>query len=826
MTALRFLFLLVVLPAVVVAQPVRTGVVAGTVTDARGLPVPSANVVLDGTTAGAATDAEGRFRFSARPGVHTLVVSGLGYRTERRPVTVVAGGEVRLEVVLADQPVPIAEVVVTAREMLTGGPAGIRDLPGSAHYIGVEQLRAHADIDPLRVLREIPGVNVQEEEGYGLRPNIGLRGVGTERTSKVTVMEDGVLMAPAPYAAPAAYYFPTLGRMHGVEVRKGASQIKYGPYTTAGAINLISTPIPSEFAGYVEGFVGDNEARNAHVHVGASYRNVGFLVETYQSNVAGFKEIFPLRDLDTGFEKGDYLAKLRLNTSPGARVYQAVELRLSRTDEVSRETYLGLTAEDFRRTPFRRYAGSQVDRMDAAQRSAVLRHVAVFPGRVDVTTTLYRNTFARNWYKLQSVRAPGGPNRGLAAVLAEPERFPAELALLRGEVTTTNGLLDGTLVVRANNRTYVSEGVQSVLGLGFDLGPTTSTLEVGVRLHRDAMDRLQWEDDYRMTPAGQMNRVSVGVPGSQDNRIDAAEALAAFAQAEIVAGRLTLTPGVRHERITMWQENFGRNDPERTGAQLERRENAVSVWVPGVAARVALTGAVDVFGGVHRGFAPPSSQEGVRPELSVNYELGLRYETPILAGQLVGYFNDYDNLLGSDLAAGGGAGTTDQFNGGEVHVYGLELTTSADLAPLARLRGLRLPARLAYAFTDATFRSNFQSTFGPWGTVEVGDEVPYVARHQAAASLGAEWGRTGVDLRAAYTGTRRARAGQGPIPEQDRLGAHTVVDLSARYAVDGRTTVFGGVRNLFDEVYVAAMRPAGLRPGLPRTVFVGVRTAL
>ena len=328
-----------------------------------------------------------------------------------------------------------------------------------------------------------------------------------------------------------------------------------------------------------------------------------------------------------------------------------------------------------------------------------------------------------------------------------------------------------------------------------------------------------------MTPAGQMNRVVAGLPGTQDNRIDSAEALAAFAQAEVEYGRLTLTPGLRFESITLRQENFGRNDTERTGAELAVRENTVDVLIPGIAARYAFTESLDVFGGVHRGFAPPTSQEGVRSEESVNYELGVRYETPALAGQLVAYFNDYDNLLGSDLAAGGGTGSTDQFNAGEVHVYGLEASASADLAAALRLGGLRLPARLAYTFTDATFRSEFASSFSPWGNVEVGDEVPYVARHQAAASIGVEWARYGADLRAAYIGDRRDRAGSGAIPEAQKLPGHLVVDFSGNVVVDGRTSVFGSVRNVFDEVYVAAQRPAGFRPGLPRTFLLGVRTS-
>ena len=56
------------------------------------------------------------------------------------------------------------------------------------------------------------------------------------------MMEDGILIAPV-YSSPAAYYSPTAGRMESFEIRKGSSQVKYGPHHRR-AMNYVSASIP------------------------------------------------------------------------------------------------------------------------------------------------------------------------------------------------------------------------------------------------------------------------------------------------------------------------------------------------------------------------------------------------------------------------------------------------------------------------------------------------------------------------------------------------------------------------------------------------------
>ena len=148
------------------------------------------------------------------------------------------------------------EQVFINSDVMFGSKYIAENRSGSAHYISSKELNKFNYTDINRVLREVPGVSIYEEDGFGLRPNISLRGTSPERSAKISIMEDGVLIAPAPYSAPAAYYFPSIARMQAIEILKGSSQIQYGPFTTGGAINLVSTAIPDEFSGNLRTSMG------------------------------------------------------------------------------------------------------------------------------------------------------------------------------------------------------------------------------------------------------------------------------------------------------------------------------------------------------------------------------------------------------------------------------------------------------------------------------------------------------------------------------------------------------------------------------------------
>lgn len=722
----------------------------------------------------------------------------------------------------AEEPVPETETAegtasgtqpqagVFDQLLVVGSATEAEESPGSAYYLGEVELERQSYGDIHRILRQVPGVNMQEEEGYGLRPNIGMRGTGVERSQKVTLLEDGVLIAPAPYAAPAAYYFPTAARMEAVEVRKGSSSIRQGPYTNGGVLNMVSASIPGAFGGRLRATAGEDSTYLLHGRLGDTRERYGWLLEALHNQTDGFKRLDG--GGDTGYELEDYLGKVRFNSDAATRFYQALEIKLGITDQVGGETYTGLTDGDFAASPRRRYAGSQRDTITTDHEQVQLRHYLKLGDGIDLTTTAYRNDFFRNWYKLETVSG-----RSIAAVLADPASFSRELGIVRGEIDATNGPLN----VRGNSREYYSEGAQSIFSWTFDTPSVGHQLQVGGRYHQDEEDRFQAEDRWSIVD-GRMSLFSTGAPGSNANRVVGAEALAFYVQDRITAGRFTVTPGVRYESIDMTSRDFGRNDPRRTGAALVARDNGVEVFVPGVGATFALNPTWMLIAGVHKGFAPsaPGQSADTKAEESVSFEAGFRVAGPV-ALTLLGFYNDYDNLLGTDTVSGGGGGTGDQSNGGAVEVRGLELALSADLGNSLDL-ALGIPLRLTYTYTSAEFRSSFSTDFADWApSVEVGDELPYLPESQLYLSLGLASRRWSVNAGFAYQDETRTTAGQGPIPAGQGLESHFLVDLAGDVVLHERLRLQVQLRNATDETYVTARRPAGLRPGLPRTALLG-----
>lgn len=713
--------------------------------------------------------------------------------------------------VKSDSIYQLQEVVVSSQQIL-GSKFKARNRTGSAYYISPEEIRKLGYTDINRMLKAVPGVNMYEEDGFGLRPNISLRGTKPERSERISIMEDGVLAAPAPYSAPAAYYFPNVARMEAIEVLKGSSQVQYGPFTTGGAINLVSTPIPNNFSGKANISYGSKNTFKSHAAIGSNWKHFGYMVEYLRYQSDGFKRYEDYAA--EGFKRNDIIAKMVVKTDKVRGVNHALELKFGYAGENSDETYVGLSADDFKKTPFLRYAGSQMDKLKTDHQQWVATYLLTFSNKLKVTTNAYYNYFHRNWYKLNDVRAgiTSKEKISVADVLIDPETNIRYFDILTGK-TDREG---EALLVRANNRIYRSRGIQTRAEYRFNVKEFFFDLEFGLRYHADEEDRFQWDDSYSMKNK-KMVLFMEGIHGTNANRVTSANALASYLLAKLRYNVWTITAGLRYEDIDLLKKDYTKEDLARSGKVRIETPNHARVLIPGIGVHYQLLPAASVFFGVHKGFAPPSAELYQKPESSVNMELGTRVSIGKFKAELIGFYNNYSNMLGSDLAASGGSGTLEQFNVGEARVKGAEFLVQYQ--PLPHTCSLRLPLQLSYTYTDTEMRNSFESH--SWGNVVRGDEIPYIFKHALNMQLGIEYKWFYANIGARYNSDMRTSPGQGTIAEREKVPANLILDASVNVLVNKYLTLRLNAINLTNRVYLTSRHPAGLRAGHPFGIYAG-----
>ena len=673
---------------------------------------------------------------------------------------------------------------------IIGSREDAQALPGSGSVIDNTQIQIEAANDINQLLKTVPGMYIQEEDGYGLRPNIGIRGATSERASKVTLMEDGVLIAPAPYSNPSAYYFPTTLRMHSIEILKGAPLLRYGPQTTGGVINMVSTPIPEEDAGAVNFAYGENAEMDLLANYGGRSGDFGYLVETAQRRSDGFKDI-DRTGADSGFDIQDYMVKLRWE---GER--QSVLLKAQYSEEDSDETYVGLTDADFDDDENRRYGLSKIDNMDNDHHGYNVVYRLALTDTVNMSATGYYNEFSRDWFKLS-----GGGDLIDAANAGD---------------AFAQGVLDGTqdisgLKYKHNSRDYESRGME----LNFDVDLGAHQLALGGRVHQDEMDRFQPVDYYDQIN-GELIYTGTVRPSGSDNREEKADANSLWAvDSWQLTDALNLNLALRYEDVESQRKEYV--DPQRNELK-SRRSNENDEWLPGASFTYDLSENWQALAGVHKGFSPlgGGASENEDPETSTNWEAGVRYRGAWFV-EAIGFYSDFDDKTEncSNASPCSDGSTSGSYNTGKAEIYGLELQAGSSMT----IGNFVLPLDLMYTYTDATVSED-----NPEEGFEDGDLLAAIPENTFSLRIGLEtamgWNNYAV---AKYTDEMCMDIGcNNGGSKYDRSEDLFVLDYISRYSFNDTAVVFLKVENLFDEQAIVSRQPDGARPNKPRTASVGV----
>lgn len=663
--------------------------------------------------------------------------------------------------------------------------------PGSAAIVERAALEQARVFTTNEALRKVTGVTVRDEEGLGLRPNIGLRGLDPNRSRKVLLLEDGIPLGYAPYGDNASYYHPPIERMDHVEVLKGSSQLQYGPSTIGGVVNYV-TPRPfAQPGGFVKLGGGNRGYYGAQLAYGGLWGENGLRLDLSRKHALGARANTESTLTDLNFK-----AVLGLGSN------SALTLRANRYVEDSQVTYSGLTLDEWKRDPFQNPFRN--DRFEGSRDGLSATHEWTPTDALTITTNLYGSQFARDWWRQASTSAQR-PNDAADAACGGMAN------------------LDTTCGNEGRLRRYQLAGVEPRAAWRHSLLGSEALLEAGLRLHGETQARRQ---ESGATPTARTGMLV-------ENNLRGVLALAGFVQERFSIGPVTLQPGLRVEHVRMSRTNLLANE----GGGVSGATN-VTQLIPGVGVNVNLDPRWTLFAGLHRGFAPPRPEDVVsnsdgkvlelEPELSWNYELGVRAQPHRVARfELTGFLLDFSNqLVPASVSGGAGAAIT---NGGATRNAGLELGWHLDTEG-TWASSHRFFSDLSFTWLPvARFEGERRSAFD--ANVSVGgNRVPYAATDTLTVSAG--WAHaSGVDLRAefAHVGAMFSDDLNTPTFEGSADGqrglipAMHVVNLAANWTVPAlRTTFFATVKNALDATWVAD-RSRGLLPGAPRLIQAGVR---
>jgi iron complex outermembrane receptor protein len=289
------LFLLIILLNISAAAQNYQSSITGTVISTEGNPVELVNISIEGTNFGSYTDKNGKFEISnLNPGIYTMKVSSVGYRTKEIQVILKSGNNMYPDIILERSANELAEIIVNADKINKfGNPQSdyiaklpVKDIENPQSYSSAtpELLNEQNIVEYTSALSSIPGGNISSENAAGIT-GIFIRGFLTN-----SFIKNGVYSFSPDGGDPQV--------IERIELIRGPSGPVYGTWGIGygGLINRVTKkPFKSHYysAGMTLGsfnlqrYYGDvnlplNEANtllmrvNAAVHSEGSFQDYGY----------------------------------------------------------------------------------------------------------------------------------------------------------------------------------------------------------------------------------------------------------------------------------------------------------------------------------------------------------------------------------------------------------------------------------------------------------------------------------------------------------------------------------------------------------------------
>ncbi|MAQ42978.1 MAG: hypothetical protein CMG25_00580 [Candidatus Marinimicrobia bacterium] len=795
---------------------------------------------------------------------YNLSVSYIGYVTYEKEVKFLDNIQLfEYVVTLKIQPITISELEIIS-------DADKRDFVGTASSIDTDALETINPLGTQEILENIPGISGFSDDGIGnSRINVGIRGLNPRRSSRVLILEDGIPIQPAIYVYPNMYYNPPVERIDEVEVVKGSGAVLYGPQTMGGVINYITKKPTKDSRPSLSIQGGENGYMSFFVETGSlsKYKFNPELQFLYKRG-DGFRD-------NNSFYQYNGTFKLSYDKSKSENIY----LKANVNYENSNATYTGLTLYSFLNNPNGNY--KEYDNFKLFRASTDLIHTKKIGSKVLSINSLFVSYFNRDWWREDDIFLDADEfSEGGMTVYGSSQAVDRNL-IRHGNGETSSGRLRKFLVVGSEKK-YIIDNI---------LFPLANELEFGGRLYferfiddgkkgysPDARDGEYFLEAESFTDLNDDDIWNEGEDFTDSNgdgvwndievvgqaHVYESQAFSGFLSYKIELNsdenrKFIINPGFRIEYFE--QERIDRLN----GSQY--LDKTTFVALPGFGFNKRFN-SLNIFGGIHRGFTPPSSGSlkvlnfgenagadalELDAEKSWNKEIGLRYADKLVDLETAYYHVSIENMV----AAGR---MVDFKNLGSVNNSGFELFTTLDL------NKFNFPIEIhgTYTYLNSKIQDGVILTSYPVNQVNCvsldggcqvdisGNTLPYAPEHTWSVGASIKMNdiftisdifQFRVDVKGVsdfFTDFENITLSEDGFNIAKSLGiagevpGYSLVNLSSKYSFGSGLSVSLSAKNLLDEIYIGsrlhshpgrrlASESTGIIPGPRRQINFGVQ---
>jgi Fe(3+) dicitrate transport protein len=680
-------------------------------------------------------------------------------------------------------------------------------------FVKPEEFPTFAGNDFREVMATTPGIVVSEEPQSPII-NFGYRGLNSQRSEFMQVLEDGISLKNEQFGFPETHYTPILDAVERIELIRAGAALQYG-CQPGGALNFVMKMprLDAPFHFTTRNVFGSYGYYRNYTEVDGTVGPFGYYLYYDHRQQDGFREA------NSDYELNNGSSRLVWDVTKDSQFILTLDFYdenhgepggMRRREEVNPPNSV-FVEDGFTQT------SRFFDRFRLERYYAMLEYQKFFSERTELEIKAFGGYLSR-WSKRQR----GG---GFGTLPSGPDASTNSIQL----------------------REAWTEGVDARVRHDYDLFNNVSTIAGGIYFYHALQDRT---DERGFTPdaeSGMLRNLNTGE--TWDGAI--------FAENRFHFGRLSIVPGMRLEFLNQSldeQLNVAKtNDGEPLANQSDF--NFVPLFGLGVGYTVVedaplsvasapvaggkgaeskevvsqtVTGfgppRVELYGTVSQAYRPitygelvPTGASSVvngdlKEGKALQFEYGVRGKPfPYLNFDVGGFYFTFDDQIGEVILPNGFTSTE---NVGGARYIGFEAATELDILSLIN-GGTPSPYGNLTLYGNVTLL-DAEFTAGP----NDGKTPAYAPNYQVKTGAIYSYKNT---FKIALLGTLvDDEFGDDGDSFEGFIPAYNVWDLTAEFRFwKGRAGVFAGIRNVFDESYWGEVREEGIMPALPRNYYGG-----